>query len=134
MSTRSYLVELGRVVDDCIDNVNDALRTMGSISNEVTKIHKDCNISQTVGTSVKGLGVFGIITGVIFPPLAIAGVIAVGAGTVSNIITEAVRTGKNLYVYILLFVPKNALATKNSPFNAPPFFMIVLIFLCSLPL
>ncbi len=109
------------MVDECTDNVNDALRTLRAIRNEVMKLHTDCNISQTVGTSVKGLGVLGIIAGIIFPPLAIAGAVAAGAGAVTSVVAEAVRTRKNVYVYSLLFVAKNALATKNTPFNALPF-------------
>ncbi len=107
MSARSYLEELRGVVDNFIDDVNDALQTLRSIRTEVKETHKNCNISKTVGTSVKAVGTIGLIAGILFPPVAIASGIAMAAGTATNVTTEFIRKDKNEYVFPILLAPMN---------------------------
>ncbi len=121
MNEERFFKELGREVDSCFDNVNDALRALWSIREDVKETHKNCNISKTVGTSVKGLGVLSMVAGIVCPPLAIVGGIAAVAGTTTNVTTEVIRKVENEYVFSVLFVPRNALATKYTSFNALSF-------------
>ncbi len=95
------------MVDNFIYDVNDALQTLRSISTEVTETHKNCNISKTVGTSVKTVGTIGLIAGILFPPVAIASGIAMAAGTVTNVTTEIIRNNKNEYVFPIRLAPIN---------------------------
>ncbi len=133
MSEERFFQELGRVVDSCFDNVNDALRALTSMREDVKESHKNCNISKTVETSVKGLGVLHMVAGIACPPLAIAGGIAAVAGTATNGTTEVIRKDKNEYVFSVLFVPRNV-CQPSTLLSRCCSFMIILIFFCLLSL
>ncbi len=98
MSVRLYLEGMRDEVNNFLRDVNDSLSTMRSMKGQVKDTHKNCNISKTVGTSVNGVGTIGLLAGILFPPAAIVGGIALVAGTATNITTEAIRDDKNEYV------------------------------------
>ncbi len=90
-----YLEGLGREVSMFIDECGDSLETLCEMEVEVEKLHKDCNISKTVGTTVRTLGTTAVVFGPLFLPALIAGGVAAGAGALCATITDEVRKGKS---------------------------------------
>ncbi len=95
-------------VDRFLVVLNESLTTLRSMKKEVAGTHENCNISKTIGTSVNGIGALSLIAGLAFPPAAVLGGIYVALGTTTNITTEAIRSGKNVYVFSGLFSATSA--------------------------
>lgn len=118
MSFPSFLQEAIVEVDSLLDNLNDALRTVTSISEAMKETHVHCNSAKAAGTVLMAAGILSA-------PLAFVSMAA-------NHAIETVRSDINGYVLPVLFVPTNAslyaLLNKDLQMHWP--YMITRILFC----